>query len=201
MDVTGVAERVGKVVTHFRAHGEQQPSGLLGEVGRQLRIGATHHVSIADWLHCFFMRTALVLAIGAVLGLSGCSEPAADPLTGTSWQLVSIESMAPDEQPSLEIGDPAAYTVSFGDGGRATFQVDCNRGSASWTVQSAAPDSGSLTFGPVALTKMMCPQPSSDTQVAAALGRVRSYLLSDGRLHLSLEADSGIMHWQPAPSD
>jgi predicted membrane-bound spermidine synthase len=34
---------------------------------------------------------------------------------------------------------------------------------------------------------------------AAALSRVRSYLFADGLLHLSLEADSGIMHWQPAP--
>ena len=146
------------------------------------------------------MRIAFILAVGTALALSGCAEAAADPLTGTSWQLESIESMAPDEQPSLEIADPAAYTVSFGEGGRATFQVDCNRGSASWTVKAAAPDSGSLTFGPVALTKMMCPQPSSDTQVAAALGRVRSFLLSEGKLHLSLEADSGIMHWQPAPA-
>jgi len=36
-----------------------------------------------------------------------------------------------------------------------------------------------------------------DTTVAAALGYVRSYLLSNGQLHLSLLADSGIMHWEP----
>jgi len=35
--------------------------------------------------------------------------------------------------------------------------------------------------------------------VAAALGRVRSFLISDGKLHLSLEADSGVMRWQPTP--
>jgi hypothetical protein len=46
----------------------------------------------------------------------------------------------------------------------------------------------------------MCPQPSNDAQVAAALGRVRSSLISDGTLHLSLEADSGIMHWEPLPA-
>lgn len=147
------------------------------------------------------MFTARVLAITALAALSaaGCgSAAAADPLTGTSWQLTGIESMAPDEQPSTTIDDPAKYTVTFGDDGRAAFQVDCNRGNASWQASAAAPDSGSLTFGPVALTRMFCPQPSSDTQVAAALGQVRSYLLSDGQLHLSLEADSGIMHWRPA---
>ena len=44
---------------------------------------------------------------------------------------------------------------------------------------------------------MFCPQPSVDTTVAAALGRIRSYLLADGQLHLSMVADGGIMHWEP----
>lgn len=108
--------------------------------------------------------------------------------------------MAPDEQPSVAIDDPARYTVEFGDDGRAAFTVDCNRGNATWQAEPAAADSGGLTFGPLALTRMLCPQPSADTKVTAALGRVRSYLLTDGQLHLSLEADSGVMHWRPAAS-
>ena len=144
---------------------------------------------------------ALLAVVGAAAALtaSGCgSAAAADPLTGTSWQLIGIDSMAPDEQPNTTIDDPSKYTVTFGDDGRAALQVDCNRGSSTWQFSSAAPDSGSLTFGPIALTRMFCPQPSQDTKVVAALGRVRSYLISDGKLHLSLEADSGIMHWQPS---
>ena len=149
------------------------------------------------------MRRTMVLgaALGSALAIaaSGCgTAEASDPLTGTSWQLLSIESMAPGEQPGTTIDDPAKYTVSFGDDGRAVFGVDCNRGNSSWQAEATAPDSGSLTFGPIALTRMFCPQPSADTQVAAALGRVRSYLISDGQLHLSLEADSGIMHWRPS---
>ena len=133
------------------------------------------------------------------LGLSGCSSAeAADPLTGTTWQLESIESMAPEEQPSTTIDDPTAYTVEFGGDGRAAFRVDCNRGTSTWSFVAAAPDSGSLTFGPIGLTRMACLQPSTDAEVAATLARVRSYLLSDGRLHLSTEADGGIMHWRPA---
>jgi heat shock protein HslJ len=144
---------------------------------------------------------ALACALAAPLATIGCGPAqASDPLTDTSWELVSIESMAPDEQPSTTIDDPGKYTVSFGADGRAAFTVDCNRGSSTWQADAAAPDSGSLQFGPIALTRMFCPQPSSDATVAAALGRVRSFLLSDGRLHLSLEADSGIMHWRPAPS-
>lgn len=137
----------------------------------------------------------------AALALSGCGSAAApEPLTGTSWQLLSIESMAPAEQPSTTIDEPGLYRVTFGDDGRATFQVHCNRGSSTWQAEAAAPDSGSLTFGELALTRMFCPQPSADTKVAAALGQVRSYLLSDGKLHMSLQADGGIMHWEPGPS-
>jgi heat shock protein HslJ len=140
-------------------------------------------------------------AIGVVVGLSiaGCGSAAAsDPLAGTTWQLLSIESMT-TEQPTTTIGDPAAYTVTFGDDGQAAFQIDCNRGSGTFQSSAAADDSGSLTFGPIALTRMFCPQPSEDNKVTAALGNVRTYLLSNGQLHLSLLADSGIMHWEPQP--
>lgn len=134
----------------------------------------------------------------AGLAVAGCGDAAAsEPLTGTSWQLVSIESMAPAEQPDITIDDRSKYTVVFGEDGRAAFRVDCNRGNASWQAAGAA-DSGTLTFGPMALTRMFCPQPSVDTQVTAALGRVRSYSLSDGQLHLAQEADGGVMHWEPA---
>lgn len=140
-----------------------------------------------------------VLTVAAATTLTACATTAAatDSLTGTTWQLVGIESMAP-EQPPITVDDPSKYTVAFGDDGQAVFQVDCNRGNGTWQATAAAPDSGSLTFGPIALTRMYCPQPSLDSKVTAALGEVRSYLLADGRLHLSLAVDSGILHWEPS---
>lgn len=145
--------------------------------------------------------SAGVLATAAALSLSGCNSAAAsDSLTGTTWQLTSIESMSPEEQPSTKIEDPTKYTVTFGDDGQAGFRVDCNRGNSTWKTNEGATDSGTMTFGPIALTRMMCPQPSQDAEVAAALGRVRSYLLSGRKLSLSLEADGGIMLWEPMPA-
>ena len=47
-DVTGVAQRGRKVVADLVAHRQQQPPGLLGQIGGQLGIGATHSASIAD---------------------------------------------------------------------------------------------------------------------------------------------------------
>ncbi|MGI9124948.1 MAG: META domain-containing protein [Mycobacterium sp.] len=143
-------------------------------------------------------RPAVTIAAAAALTAGGCSPAKPiDRLTGTTWQLTSIESMT-SEQAGTTIEDPARYTVTFGEDGKAGFRVDCNRGNSTWKADPAAADSGSLIFGPIALTRMMCPQPSDDTKVAAALGQVRSYLFSDGTLHLSLQADGGIMHWKPA---
>lgn len=140
------------------------------------------------------------MAATAVFTVTGCetADAATDPLAGTTWQLLSIESMAPDEELSVAIDDPAKYTVAFSDDGRGAFRVDCNRGSGTWQATAAAPDSGALSFGPIALSRMHCPQPSQENKVTAALSEVRSYLITDGRLHLSLAVDGGIMHWEPA---
>lgn len=128
-------------------------------------------------------------------GASAGAKPG--DLTGTTWKLLTIESMAqPNEEPSTTIPDPSKFTVTFGDDGRAGFLINCNRGNSTWTVEGAGPESGGLTFGPIAVTKMACPSPDNDAKVSEAFGRVRSYTLRDNdKLDLSLEADSGIMHF------
>ena len=136
---------------------------------------------------------------GAVLVLSGCATTTthpSHPLDGTSWQLLSLESMS-DEQGTTAVDDPGQYTVSFGADGHAAFRIDCNQGSSTWQATASNPDSGRLTFGPIAMTEMGCPQPSLETKVTTALGYVRGFRLAGGRLHMSLMADGGILHWQP----
>ena len=132
----------------------------------------------------------------AAAALAGCSSPEQFTLPGTSWRLVSIQSMD-DAQGTTPVPDPAKFTVAFDKDGRASFLLDCNRGSGSYT---AAPSddgvSGSLTFGPIATTMMMCPQPSLDQTVSLALSHVRGYIYKDNRLHLSQQADGGILSWE-----
>lgn len=136
----------------------------------------------------------------AALALAACtSSTPAHPLDGTSWRLLSLESMD-DKQGTTTVADPSTFTVEFGTDGQAAFRIDCNRGSATWQASASAKESGSLTFGPIATTRMACPQPSLDNRVSTALGYVRGYLLKDGRLHMSLLADGGILHWEPNPS-
>ncbi len=134
-----------------------------------------------------------------LLMLGACTttpERSVQPLSGSSWQLVAIESMD-DAQGTTKIAGPQRYTLSFGADGRAAFRIDCNRGTGSWQATPAARDSGSLTFGPIATTRMTCPPGSHDQKMMRELPYVRSYLLKDGRLFMSLMADGGIYVWLP----
>ena len=124
------------------------------------------------------------------------------PLTGSSWQLVALQSMD-DAIGRRAPQDPTAYTLRFGADGTAEMRLDCNSGRAPWQAttapQSPPEPSGSLRFGPLALTRALCPPPSLSDTVARQLPFVRSFLLKNNRLYLSLLADGGILEWQPLP--
>jgi heat shock protein HslJ len=142
------------------------------------------------------------LSLFAAAALAGCAAPPSappDPLAGTRWELVAIQSMD-DAQGTTRIEQPERYTLLFGADGQLSLRLDCNRGSGRWvhTPAAAGAASGSLQIGPVASTRALCPPPSLDTRVARDLGYVRSYRLKNGRLYLSLMADGGIYEWRPA---
>lgn len=133
--------------------------------------------------------------VGALVGCSSESEPLS--LGGTSWQLRQIESMD-DAQGTTPVEEPASYTVTFGEDGQASFVIDCNNGTSTWEAAPSGDDgTGTLTFGPIAMTLMACPEPTIDQQVSMMLSHVRGYVLNDDGLHMSLQADGGILSWEP----
>ena len=134
--------------------------------------------------------TTLAASLSIVTGVC------ATELAGTAWQLQSIQSMD-DAQGTTSIPDPSRLTVAFGTDGRASFQLDCNRGMGDWKVESTHTDSGRLTFGSIAATRAMCAPPQMDVRVARDMVHVRSYQLKDGKLFMSLMADGGIYEWAP----
>ncbi len=150
---------------------------------------------------------ALALSTALVTACATTATPVpttpASPLVGTQWQLVAFQSMS-DEQGTARPPDPASYTLSFGPDGRASLRLDCNRGTTTWQASAATGDtpgrrSGSLEFGALATTRAMCPPASLEPRLVKVLPYVRSYVLMDGRLHLSLFADGGILVFAPAP--
>jgi heat shock protein HslJ len=142
------------------------------------------------------VKTLLVtLAAGVALATCGDGAAAPTPLTGTGWQLASIESAGAP----TAVEDPSAFTVTFGADGHAAFRMDCNRGGGSWQATAATPDSGTLSFGPIAVTLMLCPQPSLDTRVAAALADVGGWHIQDGQLSMTPASGDTTLHWAPLP--
>jgi len=91
------------------------------------------------------------------------------------------------------------YTMQLSADGTVSMRLNCNRANGRWSSEpSADPSSGRFEFGPLAVTRAFCPPPSLDQQMAAQAQYVRSYLLRNGRLSLSLMADGGIWLWEPA---
>lgn len=131
----------------------------------------------------------------------GCTGPTADSspssaLAGTQWRRVEFQSM---DDTSIRPEDPAQYTLAFGDDGRVAMQLERNRGTGPFSVEKGeGGETGSLTIGPLAETRAMCPPTSMDEQIARDMDYVRGYLLRDGQLALSLMADGGVYLWEPA---
>lgn len=94
--------------------------------------------------------------------------------------------------------DPAFYTMRLHRDGRVTMRLNCNRAMGTWAVEPGVDGaSGRFQFGLLAMTRALCPPPSMDESLAAHAEYVRSFLLQDGRLYLSLMADGGIYVWEP----
>ena len=141
-------------------------------------------------------RHQSVLAASAVVMLiaitvAAQTVPSAPPrLDGTSWQLVQFQG---GDGRILTPDDRAKYTLEFVAGGNLTARIDCNRGRGSW--KSNGP--GQVELGPLALTRALCAPGSLHDQIVKQFGNIRSYVVKDGHLFLSLMADGGIYEFEP----
>jgi heat shock protein HslJ len=149
----------------------------------------------------------LLLLFASVIAAPGQTAPAAvaktaASLVDTEWQLVEIQSMD-DSIGTKRPADPSRYTMRLGADGAIQMRLNCNSARGKWSAEAGSdPSSGHFRLGPLAATRAHCPPPSLDQQITGQAQYVRSYLLKNGRLHLSLMADGGIQVWEPrsAPS-
>ena len=131
-------------------------------------------------------RIAAALAI--VLGACATVQPS---LQGTSWQLVKFQS---GDDAVLRPQGTAKYTLAFNADGSLNAQIDCNRGRGTWMSTGK----GDLAIGPMAVTRAACAAGPLHDHILKQLPHIRSYVLKDGRLYLSLMADGGIYELEPA---
>jgi len=124
-------------------------------------------------------------------GQTSASPPPS--LTGTSWRLVKFQG---GDGKILKPDDPSKYTIDLATGGQLSARVDCNRGRGTWKSTG----SSQIAFGPMALTRAQCAPGSLHDQIVKQWGNIRSYVIRDGHLFLSLMADGGIYEFEPIES-
>ena len=143
--------------------------------------------------------TFWVLASLALASASGQESELARGLADTEWRLVEIQSMD-DAIGTTQPDDPSLYTMRLDRDGKVSMRLNCNRASGTWTSEASGDgSSGRFELGPLAMTRAMCPPPSLDETISSQAAYLRSFLLKDGRLYLSLMADGGIFVWEPLP--
>jgi para-nitrobenzyl esterase len=120
---------------------------------------------------------------------SQASEAMSPSLEETSWQLVRFQG---GDGTTITPDDKTKYTIEFGTAGRLTARIDCNRGRGTW--KSSGP---SLTLGPLVLTRAACPPGSLYDRIVKHWTYIRSYVVKDKHLFLSLMADGGIYEFEP----
>ena len=116
----------------------------------------------------------------------------ANPLTGTSWQLVKFQG--PDER-TFTPEDRSKYTIQFGSNGRVVARVDCNRASSTWKVNAK----GELQFGSWSRGSAKCGAGSLHDQIVNEGGNVRTFEIKSGHLFLAGMAEGGYYELEPMP--
>ena len=118
-------------------------------------------------------------------------------LANTRWRLIEFQSMD-DAVGILRPDDPSRYVMRLNGDGSVEMRLNCNSARGTWSAEGGRDrSSGRFQFGPLAVTRALCPPPSLDEQISSQAQYVRSLLMKDGRLYLSLMADGGIYVWEP----
>ena len=194
------ADGCNRLTGPYRVNGEAITFGNLAatmmacpgtdEIARRFRsaLEGTGHWRIENGRLQFYGATGKPLAVFE--RREAAPAAAASPLEGTTWQLGTFQG---GDDKTLVPDDRTKYTIQFAAGGRVAARVDCNRGRATWKTDGAA----QLTLGPLALTRAKCPDGSLHDQIVKQWGNIRSYVIKDGHLFLSLMADGGTYEYEP----
>jgi heat shock protein HslJ len=142
-----------------------------------------------SWLSGFLASGPAIALDGDTLTLTGddatmtLSAVQAAELEGTTWTITG--TMATEAVSSLPAGAEASITITDG---QAAIRTGCNSGSASVEVTDTT-----ITFGPIALTKMACEPDLTalEASVLAVLDGEVTYEISGDNLSLRNDGADG----------
>jgi len=114
------------------------------------------------------------------------AEPAPDA-TG-AWSLVALDGEA--------VAEDAGATLTVEPGGALSGSAGCNRYTAQATIDGAA-----MSTGPVAATRMACPEPEMDREMRflAALGETATFEVDADALRLRDAGGTVRLEFRRAP--
>ena len=186
--ISGSYELKGDSITFGKLASTQMAcANVPAEIERGFRnalMGATRLAIAGDRLDLFDGTGKPLAAFSAQ-----ATATSAD-LRGTSWQLVKFQG---GDDKTLTPDDRSKYTIEFASDARLNVGIDCNRGRGTWKSSGA----NQLQFGPLALTRAKCPPGSLHDQIVKQWSYIRSFVIKDGHLFLSLMADGGIYEFEP----
>ena len=132
---------------------------------------------------------ASILPVTGAHAKSPARQTSAKAILGTTWMWSSTTT--PMETIEAEV--PARYTIALEDG-RVSARFDCNRGGGTYKLSD-----GTLSFGMMMSTMMMCAPDSQDLVFKRDLQFVSTFYVEDGVLYLGLDDGAGTMEFRPAP--
>jgi heat shock protein HslJ len=154
------------------------------------------------WLHAVLSSrptlgldgdTLTVTAPGATLTMT--NEATANPpqqLEGPTWTLQAINTASASSTVPAGVRTP---TLTF-QGGRIDVDTGCNTGGGSYTLGD-----GSVTFGPIATTRMACLDPAGsqvEQQVLTVLTGTATYAIEGATLTLTNGANGLVLGTAPS---
>jgi putative lipoprotein len=190
--LTGTYTLKGDVVTFGQMAGTQMACAGAAEIEapfREALKSATRMRVTGDRLELSDTTGRRLAVFTAQAPLQAAGTSPSSGLQGTSWQLVKFQG---GDAKTLTPDDGSKYTIEFGANGQLTARIDCNRGRGSWSSRGPS----QLQLDPLALTRAACPPGSMHDQIVKQWSNVRSYVLRDGHLFLSLMADGGIYEFE-----
>jgi heat shock protein HslJ len=142
------------------------------------------------WISALISSNPTFTVAGDTLTITGSDaqvvtlvEEADQPLEGTRWVVDGL--LANEGVSTIPVGAEASITITDGT---AAVEAGCNTGSAPVEIADTT-----ITFGPLVLTRMACPEPQTtlENAVIAVLDGEVSYAIDASTLQLRKTTDSG----------
>lgn len=115
--------------------------------------------------------------VALLLGMISCGGTKTNSLGGTAWKLVTME-VIPEEAIAAEAD---AFTLVFDAADTMVYgRTNCNRFFGKYEANT----DGTLHFGDLGSTRMMCPDMEYEAAFLQMLGQVNLYAIQDSELTL-----------------